>query len=308
MMKWFTDPDGNFIEQFQSQGFDARIWELYLFATLVESGYRVERTESSPDFFCTSLSGEFFVEAVTVNPTQNNGVSVAPPPHETPEQWDVFQKQFMPIKFGSALVSKLSNKYWNLDHVRNRPLVFAIQDFHATGSMVLSRSGLPIYLYGYDHFAERDKDGKLSIKARKVNFHKWEKKEIPSGFFDLPGAENVSAVIFSNSGTIAKFNRMGVVAGFGSPAVKMIRDGFVYNPDPDSTTPLHFSVEVNDKNYSETWIEGLEIYHNVNAVQPLNPGLIPNALHHRILPDGRIESAGPSSHPLTSTTHVSTDR
>jgi hypothetical protein len=44
-------------------------------------------------------------------------------------------------------------------------------------------------------------------------------KVIPSGFFDLPGPENVSAVLFSNSGTISKFNRMGVVAGFGSRRV-----------------------------------------------------------------------------------------
>ncbi len=39
MMRWYEDADGNFVEQFQTTGFDARIWELYLFATFSEMGY-----------------------------------------------------------------------------------------------------------------------------------------------------------------------------------------------------------------------------------------------------------------------------
>jgi hypothetical protein len=30
MIKWYEDVDGNFVQQFQTTGFDARIWELYL--------------------------------------------------------------------------------------------------------------------------------------------------------------------------------------------------------------------------------------------------------------------------------------
>src|SRR5689334_2641105 len=36
MMPHFIDIDGNFVEQFQSTGFDSRLWELYLNAYLVE--------------------------------------------------------------------------------------------------------------------------------------------------------------------------------------------------------------------------------------------------------------------------------
>lgn len=43
MMRWYEDPDGNFVEQFQTTGFDARIWELYLFAALSEASYRIDR-------------------------------------------------------------------------------------------------------------------------------------------------------------------------------------------------------------------------------------------------------------------------
>ena len=37
MMRWYEDPDRNFVEQFQTTGFDSRIWELYLYAMLSES-------------------------------------------------------------------------------------------------------------------------------------------------------------------------------------------------------------------------------------------------------------------------------
>ena len=43
-MRWHEDPDGNFVEQFQTTGFDARMWELYLFATLAEAGYPLNRS------------------------------------------------------------------------------------------------------------------------------------------------------------------------------------------------------------------------------------------------------------------------
>jgi hypothetical protein len=45
-----------------------------------------------------------------------------------------------------------------------------------------------------------------------IDKHKSGTKETPSAFFAQPNAENVSAVLFSNSGTIPKFNRMGTRA------------------------------------------------------------------------------------------------
>lgn len=82
MMHWYEDPDGNFIEQFQTTGFDARLWELYLFAAFSEMGYRIDRIHAVPDFACEGLGGAFAVEAMTVNPTRDaTGAIVPPPPH-----------------------------------------------------------------------------------------------------------------------------------------------------------------------------------------------------------------------------------
>ena len=113
MMNWYEDLDGNFIEQFQTTGFDARLWELYLFATFVEAGYRIADVQAVPDFLCEGLFGEFAVEATTVNPTQDKrGRPVPPPPQETREQKQRYSKEYMPIKYASTLSSKLKRKYW----------------------------------------------------------------------------------------------------------------------------------------------------------------------------------------------------
>jgi hypothetical protein len=56
MMRWYEDADGNFVEQFQSTGFDARIWELYLFAAFTEIGYEISRIHAIPDFCCANHS------------------------------------------------------------------------------------------------------------------------------------------------------------------------------------------------------------------------------------------------------------
>lgn len=305
MMHWYEDPDGNFIEQFQTTGFDARLWELYLFAVFVEMGYRIARIHAVPDFTCVGVLGEFAVEAMTVNPTRDkSGAIVSPPSRESSDELRTFLREYMPIKFGSTLTSKLVKRYWERPHVAGKPLLFAIQDFSAPASMVFTRSALPIYLYGYDYDWEHDAAGQLQISPRKLTTHRWGGKEIPSGFFNLPGSENISAVVFSNSGTISKFNRMGTLAGFGSPRVLMVRRGYVVDHDPNAVEPRMFQYIINATGYSETWVEGLDVFHNPRARHAVEPWMLPGAGHHRLLPDGRMESHTPDWHPLGSFTHV----
>ncbi len=305
MMRWYDDVDGNFVEQFQTTAFDARLWELYLFATLVELGFAVDRSEPAPDFVAWSLGGEVAIEAVTVNPTRDSGgLVIEPPPLDTAERRVSYLKEYMPIKFGSALYSKFVRDYWALAHVRGKPFALAIEDFSSPGSLVMTRSALQLYLYGYD-YDRVEEDEKVVMKPRRVTSHRWQSKEIPSGFFFLAGAENVSAVIFSNSGTIGKFARMGQIAGFGSRRVGMIREGFAYDPNSDAAVPLPFRRAVGD-GYEEAWIEGLEVYHNPRAVAPLDPGLFPGAAHMRLQQDGQIAVIAPAWHPLSSKTLIGT--
>jgi hypothetical protein len=304
MMRWYEDVDGNFVEQFQTTGFDARIWELYLFAALTEAGFVLDRSYGAPDFVAKGLLGEILIEATTINPTVDaDSEPVATPPTDTPKQAIAYLREYLPIRYAGPLTAKLAKRYWTLPQAVGKPLVLAIQDFHDEMSMTWSRSALPIYLYGYVHEPRREADGSLTIIPERVAVHRWGTKEVPSGFFMQPDAENIGAVIFNSSGTLSKFNRIGVIAGFGSQRVRLVRRGYAIDPDPEAAEPKEFTQAVDDA-YVESWIEGMDVYHNPRATAPLDPAMLPNAAHHRLLPDGQLESVFPSWHPLASTTVV----
>jgi hypothetical protein len=289
MMYYFQDPDGNFVEQFQSTAFDARLWELYLFAVLGELRYHVDRTHPAPDYLCNGLLGSFFIEAVTVGPTMRQGQSIETGKPEAEAELELYMKHYLPIKFAGPLTNKLSRRYWEEAHVAGRPIVLAVADFHYPMSLTWSQTSLITYLYGHLHKWHHDEGGKLVIEPERIDEHVWGAKRVPSGFFNLPDAQNISAVISSREATISKFNRIGLKAAFGSPRVRMIRAGKRYVHDPNRAEPEEFAIEVHGANYHESWIDGLEVYHNPNAAIPLDPDLLPGANQH-FFRDGRIAS------------------
>jgi hypothetical protein len=308
MMRWYEDADGNFVEQFQTTGFDTRMWELYLFATLVEAGYAFDRSDAVPDFVVDGLVGRVSLEATTVNPSRDARGNILPPPEfKTPEELMVFERDYMPIRFAGPLTTKLKKRYWERENVDGNPFLLAIQDFHAPLSMTVSRSALPTYLYGVAHDCFHDSERKLVIVPKKIEMHRWGSKEVASDFFAQDGAENVSAVVSNASATISKFNRMGVVAGFGSKRVRMTRRGTAANLDPNASAPQIFEHDVYAPGYAESWIEGMDVYHNPDAVLALEPVALPGAAHHRLHADGQIETLAPKWHPLGSHTFISVD-
>ncbi len=268
----FDDPDGHYIKEFQTHGFDARLWELYLYIYFHDKFIQI-KGNPAPDFHITNTVNEYLVEAVTVNPSENE----ARPDESAPEDHEELRKLldgYMPIKFGSPLYSKLKKKYWEKPHVQGKPLVFAIHDFHSKGSMTWSRTALMEYLYGVRSSVV---DGKPAIT--RIETHEWNGKTIPSGFFSQPSAENVSAVLFSNAATITKFNRMGKLAGLGGENVKIIRAGTRFNPDPMALTGIPFYEDVDSPDYEESWSESLVMYHNPNAIHPIDPNDFPDISH-----------------------------
>lgn len=275
---WLAPSDPHFVQEFQCQHFDQRLWELYLWAAFRELGFDVKQLEA-PDFACSAPGIAFTVEATTVSPSQTGPLAAHPNP-QTPEEVKDFLANYMPMKFGSSLMSKLNKTdaqgrhYWEREETKDKPFVLAVADFHKQaeqdqlGSMTFTHSALWPYLYG--HRVEWEmKDGQLITRAVKNSSHTFGTKSIPSGFFDQPGAENVSAVLFSNAGTIAKFDRMGVVAGFAAPEHKYFRMGFRFDPDPNATRGIWFSEDVADPSYVEGWSDELQIFHNPNARIPL---------------------------------------
>jgi hypothetical protein len=307
----FEDSDGNFVEQFQTSAFDARTWELFLFAYLVDAGFAVERTHPSPDFICRRDGASLALEAVTANPSC--GVAM-PTTLEALRRLDdepieerlrrIEHEQ--PIRLGSPLYSKLTRRYWELDHVGEIPLILAIESFAAEDALYFSDTALGSYLFGLWAVPSRDiATRRLIVRHLPMLEHRVGDKAIPSGFFNQPDAEHVSAVLFGNTGTFPKFGRMAVQIGLESDQVRMWRRGFCYDHDPNASEPLWFAYEVAERpeewGFAESWGEGLSLYHNPRALHPVDEGLFPGIAHHR-LEDGQITATVPRFHPFMSQT------
>lgn len=119
----------------------------------------------------------------------------------------------------------------------------------------------------------------------------------------MPDAENVSAVIFSNAGTIAKFDRMGTVAGFGTEGYKYVRVGLRYNPDPNAVMGIPFSENVTADDYEEYWTQEIQVFHNPNAKHRLPFDWLLGATHHYD-EDGLLASHCPEDAVLSSFTLI----
>ncbi len=301
MMSYFKDPDGNFVEQFQSTAFNARLWELYLFAVLAEERCEIDRSHPAPDYLFTAVFGECFLEAVTANPSGAGETGYPTAPNKLYE----YMHNYLPMKFSGPLVSKLGKHYWEKPYIRDRPIILAIADYHLPDSMQRSQDALLEYLYGQRFEREYDKAGRLSIKAQPLAEHVWFGKRVPSGFFQLSGAEHISAVISTGEDTIMKFNRMGHRAGFGSARIKMAASGWrCIHGHPARVAPVRFKLDVNSDDYEEFWIDGLQVYHNPRARNPLDIRLFADATHRRWR-DGQLDSTYADRSPNCVETHLS---
>lgn len=124
----FDDPDGNFVEQFQTTGFDSRTFELFLFAMFKEQGHTIDRSHARPDFLLGKHGLTVAVEAVTASMPAVGGIQpyFSLPKAQTTKELLAYIRDSLPIRLGSPLFSKLRQQYWLEPHVQGRPLVLAL--------------------------------------------------------------------------------------------------------------------------------------------------------------------------------------
>lgn len=309
---WLTAADPHFVREFQRHQFDQRLWELYLWAAFREGGYDVVHGEA-PDFLVKAPGLAFTVEATTVAPSKDGVLSQHPNPKK-PEEFAAFLADYMPIKYGSSLTNKLKRRsatgraYWEEDEAAGLPFVIAVADFHKPasegelGSMTYTQSAIWAYLYGFTTEWEMV-EGKLVITTKDLTNHTFKGKTIESGFFSLPDSENVSAVLFSNAGTLAKFDRIGVLAGYAPPLHRYFRAGMRYDPDPNAVEGQRFFEEVGTNGYSEGWADELQVFHNPKALRPL-PVECFGALSQHFFEDGQMVTYSGANAVISSFTKI----
>jgi hypothetical protein len=312
IQRWLAPNDPHLVDEFQTSGFDQRLWEIYLWAAFRESGLDVDQLEA-PDFRCRGPGVDFTVEATTAAPSTSGRLAIHPNPR-TVEELEGFLKGYMPMKFGTPLGTKLNKKnaqglhYWEREEAKEKPFLLAIADFHkpadndGPGSMTYTEEALWQYLYGLSLDWEFV-DDKLMIKPTKIGAHQYGEKEIPSGFFDDPLAVNVSAVLFSNAGTVGKFDRMGIVAGFTPKGIKYFRRGFTCDSDPNAVMGKPFVRDVTAPGYQEYWTDEIQVFHNPHAKHPLPFDWLPRASHHYLEGD-LLKSWAPEGAVLSSDTVI----
>lgn len=285
------NPDANFVPDLQTNNFASRLFELYLLACFREQGLIVRQDHVSPDFQIEKDGTSCWIEAVTANSDVPRAGGIGDWVHAPTDRTE--RLTGAPAeRFAKTLRGKLQRNYHKLDHVKGQPFALAIADFHESGSMVWSREALPTYLYGVRADVTGEGAERRAVGTTISNLTG--KHSIPAGLFRDPDFAHLSAVVFSNAATLAKFNRMGFLAGWRPPGLTMIRRGILFDRTPGTLEPVDFELLIDSDEYEalwpwgEAWCQELEVYHNPIATNPIPFDLIPGATHW-FDRDGEIE-------------------
>lgn len=276
-------PDDNWVRDFQTENLHTRLWELHLLACFREQGRFVSQQYRSPDFRISRRNGECaWIEAVTTNPSERYDHATTwaePPPSDLLERL-IGQAA---VRYASTIRNKLQRGYDQLTHVAGHPFALAIADFHAQGSMTWSRQALIAYLYG-EYATTQEIDGSKQAVGVKIE-HLLGEQKIPAGLFRLPENAGLSAVIFSNGCSLAKFGRV-LVSMTQHDEFTNTRFGEIFDRTPGALTGLPFCLDVTSPEYRDLWPQGyepwsaeLEVFHNPLANHSLSREMLPEATH-----------------------------
>lgn len=218
--------DKDFAKQFQTTNYESRLWELYIYEFLNSHEFEISKSKSErPDFKIKTSTETIYIECVTSNSTNGDRTDMLMNTVNDENEVDFISR------IGSALYSKLSKKYYKLEWVKEKPLVFAIQSFHNSESFNMNVYSIVKYLYGIEVRDKLDESGKNITKFNKIT----NQKKMDDGnlidiesFFELPNSEYISGILFTNSATLGKFTRMGFQNGFDDgETIDIIYSGYL---------------------------------------------------------------------------------
>jgi hypothetical protein len=303
-------PKEEFVRDFQSHGFSARVWELALFAYFAERDFETQLSRGSPDFLVTLPGQVVAVEATTSNPPRAAKEAPRQSISELLAEPDRDTKTEAIFQCAKALRRKLQwtgaggARYWDLASIRGRPFVLAVEAFYHPFSLSQTLSPIASYVYGFEYTTSRTTEGKLIVTPSEIQEHVYGGKSIPSAFFKQPDAENISAILFSNSATLSQFQRMGIEYGYGVPGVTVIRGGSCYQADVDADRPAWFQYEVTAGEHREDFAQGLTLLHNPWARIRLRRGLFTDISEGWLSRENLVNFTHPAFAPFESVTGI----
>lgn len=292
-----------FVKEFQTT-FNSSLWEAYLNRAFRDMGYEIDYSKKSPDFHLMHDSGRRInVEAVTTNSRYNTDPSYY--------NLDSFQNSISNLGTESLnqsvirLIGKIKDKrnlfkgeagkrhpYSSLDHVKSNPFVVAIAPFDNHLSYHQNNMAINMALYGLH---PPDRNGNQDAVEHILN-HNHQKIDV--GIFTNSTYKEISAVIFSTTGTFGKAVTQTNFKGFvrATRYRQMSVEEFLKTEGMLALGKSNFQVDNGydiyrlrffdglnisgsdmhlcpSKNYKESHLDGLHIYYNPYAEVPLSKDL-----------------------------------
>jgi hypothetical protein len=277
-------PDRNWVSDCQTSNFHTRLWEAQLLASFREQGLLVEQPLDSPDFRISNrLGGEAWVEAGTANPPVPYNHVNAPVADVPTDRKEIFFGAAA-LRFAKTIGNKLKRRYDQLPHVAGKPFILAMADFHASGSMIWSREALVGYLQG-SGATVADVDGRQQAVPMPAEYLLGPSR-FKAGLFSDDRHAELSAVIFSNACSIAKFNRVAITGGGAPTGYRYTRMGDFFDRTPGALKGIPFCLDITSDEYRRLWPHGyepwtaeMEVFHNPFARHPVPFELLPEAQH-----------------------------
>ncbi len=282
-----------FIKEFQTT-FNSSFWELYLNKAFKSLGFEIDYSKASPDFNLISKDNRrISVEAVTSNSSKSQELKI--------DSSDINDEDFLnesTLKLSGKIRDKhqlylgdgkKKHPYSSLEHVKGNPFVLAVSPFDSKLAQTQNNTAINRVLYGL----EPPKDYNSPQEAIDFILNK-NGKNVDLGIFTNDSYKEISAVIFSTTGT---FSKAVVEAGTASfvRATRMRKMGIVEFMAKEGLDKIgRFRTQVSDtydifserffsgydvcghdmywyeaSEHTETHLDGLQIYHNPYALYPL---------------------------------------
>lgn len=281
-----------FVNEFQTS-FNSSFWEIYLNKVFKLLEFKIDYAKASPDFNLQSKCGRnLCVEAVTSNPSVLPELKL--------DMSSVSEETFLDDatlklsgkirdKYQLYIGSKGKYSYSSLEHVKGNPFVLAIAPFDSKLSQSQNNTAMNRVLYGLEPPVNYSEPQTVVASVKNKNG-----KDIDLGVFTNDSYKEISAVIFSTTGTFGKavalagtasfvkttrLRRMGIVEFLAKEGLGKL--GRTINKVSDTydifSERFYSGIDVcghdvhicNGSDHKETHLDGLQVYHNPFAVHPL---------------------------------------
>ncbi len=300
----FEDRDNKMRIEFQTT-FHSTLWELYLFQALKSLNLKVDWTKNRPDFVVTEPC-EFYVEAV-VSEIKKDGraessrnlddiYSMVTAPWEDPDHDEIMREAI--TRYSNSISTKKRkyiNEYSGLDWVKpDAPYVIAISSYAQVRYGKEYHYPMLALLYGM-YFDSEIK----TYRERGEIVKPGTDSSIPIRIFDDEDMRCVSAVVFSCTVTLGKLTSLAISKNdiaHPTNSVFLVRE--------DNEHPK-FKIQIVSADSPEDHFDGLFVFHNPNATNPLPLSLFEGTSAIQVTHDGRGVAFQGGNLPLVARLNIS---